>query len=186
MKQGRHSIDKSGRRPSARRYTLMLLALALVVVCAIGGTIAYFTAQTPEVKNTFTAAGAPTPEIEETFDGTTKSNVKVRLGTDGSGSYFIRAAIVFTVQNEDGETIAYAPRAGVDYKIEYGLDWTEGADGYWYYPSPVAPGGETTDLIVSCTNKCPEHLVVDIIAQTIQAEPADAVVSEWGFDPSIS
>lgn len=164
----------------------MLLALALVVACAIGGTIAYFTAQTTEVKNTFTAAGAPVPEIEENFDGTTKSNVKVKLGTDGSGSYFVRAAIVFTVQNEDGETYASVPSEGIDYEIVYGSDWTERDDGYWYYNSLVAPGEETTALIESCTSRCREHLVVDIIAQTIQAEPAEAVVTEWGFDPRIS
>lgn len=58
------------RMVSAKTLTI-LLAVVLVVGCAVGGTLAWLVASTDEVKNTFTAAGIDI-ELKETMkpDGT--------------------------------------------------------------------------------------------------------------------
>ena len=38
-----------------KKSLALVLALAMIVVCVVGGTLAWLTATTPEVKNTFTA-----------------------------------------------------------------------------------------------------------------------------------
>lgn len=186
MKQGKHVKYTPKKRSSipARSLT-MLIALALVLTLAIGGTVAFLKETTAPVNNSFAAAGAPVPEIEEDFPegGTVKQNVTVSLSNSGSGAYFVRAAIVITLQDDAGNTVAKVPVSGTDYTISMGDDWTE-QGGYWYYEDTVLPGGETTNLIDTCSTLNSEYkLVVDIIAQTIQAEPTKAAQEQWGYVP---
>jgi len=51
MKNGKYCSSKKAMKPLA-----VLLAMILLVGCAVGGTLAWLTAQTTEVKNTFTSA----------------------------------------------------------------------------------------------------------------------------------
>lgn len=184
MKNGKHAVHSAKSFKSGKRSLSFIVALVLLVTLAIGGTIAYLTQTTSEVTNTFTSAGAPTPEITEDFDGDVKENVQVKLDTNGSGSYYVRAAIVFSFQDDDGNTVAKVPTAA-DYTITLGEDWQVGPGGYYYYKEPITPGTYTTNLINTCTSNSSEyHLVVDIVAQTIQAVPAEAAANEWGYAPN--
>ena len=185
MKQGKHSVGTSRNNSVKKRSLMTLIALILLVAVAVGGTLAYLTANTSEVTNTFTAAGAPTPEIIEDFDGDVKKDVKVTLDNDGTGAYYVRAAIVFSFQDDNGNTVAKVPVSGTDYTISMGSDWTPGDDGYYYYNGTVTPGNPTTNLIDECVTLSTEYkLVVDIVAQTIQAVPSDAAANEWGYTPT--
>ena len=185
MKQGKHSVGTSRNNSVKKRSLMTLIALILLVAVAVGGTLAYLTANTSEVTNTFTAAGAPTPSITEEFDKTEKKNVKVALSTEGTGAYYVRAAVVYSFQDEAGNTVAKIPAAGTDYTITMGTGWSQGSDGYYYYNGTVTPGGSTTNLIDSCVTLNTEYkLVVDIVAQTIQAVPSDAATNEWGYTPT--
>ena len=164
------------------RYLLTVAAVLLLSVGIIGGTVAYLHSDTQAVENTFTAATPATPVIEETFDGETKEDVYVKL-EGGDGSYFVRAAIVITLQDDEGNTVAQVPAADTDYTIEMGSGWTQDGN-YWYYNSPVVAGSQTDNLIETCTSLSTEYnLVVDIIAQTIQAVPTTAAQTEWGYVP---
>lgn len=184
MNNGKHAVNTPKRSSGKKRSLSFIVALVLLVTLAIGGTIAYLTQTTSEVKNTFTSAGAPTPVINETFDGTTKSDVYISLNNDGTGSYFVRAAVVISFQDDAGNTVAKVPADGTDYSITMGSDWTKNGD-YYYYNGTVVPGGFTTYLINSCTTLSAEYkLVVDIIAQTIQANPTSAASDQWGYVPS--
>lgn len=188
MYQGKH--DKQvGRKTKAvqskRRLILTAASILLLLTCIIGSTVAYLTEKTPEVENTFTAAVPADPEIQETFDGGTKSDVFVKLN-GGDGSYFVRAAVVISLQDDSGNTVAQVPVSGTDYTISMGSDWTQNGN-YWYYNSPVAAGEATTNLINSCTTLNEEYkLVVEILAQTIQSVPTTAAETEWGYVPGTS
>ena len=63
--------------------------------------------------------------------------------------------------------------------------WLRGADGYWYYTIPVAPGASTGALIDECElmpgAEVPEgyHLAVEIISSAIQSSPAAVVQGKW-------
>ena len=184
MKQGKHQISKA-KPPRRKKSSLTLLAaLILLLTVAIGGTLAFLKSETSVSTNSFAVAGAPTPQIDEQFDGETKSNVKVTLSSEGRGAYYVRAAIVFSFQDDEGNTVAKLPAAGTDYTIELGSDWAWTPD-YYYYSGTVSPGGSTTNLINTCTTLNTEYkLVVDIVAQIIQANPATAAQTEWGYTPA--
>lgn len=164
------------------KRVLIVAAVLLVLSAAIGTTLGYLHAAAEAVENTFTVAGGPKPVIEEEFDGTTKSNVRVRI--DGGCAAYVRAAVVFTLQDGDGNILGKVPAAGVEYSVSYGSGWERKPDGYWYYMGVVNDGESTGNLIESCTTMCGEYsLVVDIAAQAIQAYPEDAVIGAWGFVP---
>jgi len=74
MKNGKYCSSKKAMKPLA-----VLLAMILLVGCAVGGTLAWLTAQTTEVKNTFTSAKLfDAPENEFTL-----WEHEAVLGTDG-------------------------------------------------------------------------------------------------------
>ena len=56
------------RKKANKRIGILILSLLLIAAAAIGGTMAYLTANTPQVVNTFTPAEVTT-EITEDFDG---------------------------------------------------------------------------------------------------------------------
>ena len=186
MKQGKHQVN-GAKPPRSGKFSLtLLIALILLLTVAVGGTLAFLKAETSVSTNSFAVAGAPTPQIDEQFDGAAKTDVKVTLSNEGRGAYFVRAAIVYSLQNDAGNTVAAVPQAGTDYTVSLGSDWTyNAADGYYYYNSTVVPGGSTENLIDSCVTLNKDYsLVVDIVAQIIQANPADAAADEWGWTPA--
>lgn len=65
------------RRSVSKKMFIVMLALVLALGCAVGGTIAWLTAQTPDVKNTFTY-GNINIELTET----TGTEYKIIPGTD--------------------------------------------------------------------------------------------------------
>ena len=64
-------------------------------------------------------------------------------------------------------------------------DWFE-KDGIYYYTKPVAPTGQTSNLLDGNPIKQPEgapdgyHLEVTVLAESIQAAPSKAVTDSWG------
>lgn len=178
MYKGKYSRERR-RRPAL----WAALALALVLTLTAGGTVAYLFTNTDAVTNTFTPAKTSI-DIPEDFNGEIKKNVKVK--NTGDIDVYVRAMIVVTWQNDAGEVHATAPVVGTDYTMTGSSDteWVVGADGYYYYTSKVAPNGSTDILLTDCKpveGKTPEnyHLVVDVLAQAIQAEPDSVVNETW-------
>lgn len=185
------------KRNKNNKSFLLLASLALIVTAVIGTTMAYLVSDTPAVTNTFTAATVDS-DVEETFDGTTKENVKIQ--NTGDIKAFIRAKVVVTWQKtENGETYILPARIG-DYSITYNTNkqnaiddsvagqWTLANDGFYYWSSEVPATKFTGILIESCSpaaDKAPEgyNLHVEILAEAIQAEPANVVTDVWGFTP---
>lgn len=58
-----------------KKSLALVLALAMIVVCVVGGTLAWLTATTPEVKNTFT-----TSDIDITLAETTGTSYQMIPG----------------------------------------------------------------------------------------------------------
>ena len=178
----------------------MLVSLLLVIGVTIGGTLAFIVADDGPVKNTFTPSKVTTEVYEELSDST-KSNVKIK--NTGDTTAYIRAAVVITWQDEAGNILGEKPVAGADYAIEYtdtdeqGADhWIKGADGFYYWTSPVksddedAKGCYTGALIRNCTAKKTKtigsgtdavtyYLTVEIIGSGIQSVPTSVVTEEW-------
>ena len=78
-----------------------------------------------------------------------------------------------------------APAAGTDYTLTVSDKWKRGGDGFYYYPSAVAPKGTTMPLLtgvpeLNVTPPTGYSLNVEIIASGIQSEPPAVVVQAWG------
>lgn len=195
MYQGKHTSGDSRRAPRKnrrfrwnRQFVLLVSILALLVGI-VGSSLAYLITQTGSVENTFQPSKV-TCRIDEDFNGSVKSNVKVT--NTGDTDAYIRAALVFTWVDSKGN-IAPNPVGSGDYTLETGSDWTLKSDGFYYYNQSVAPGGKTTNLIVSCapvSGKAPTGytLCVDVIADAIQSKGLSSsntkpVVDAWKVDP---
>ena len=198
MYKGKHLKQEKPSRWNKSKA--MLVSLLLIVGVAVGGTLAYIIEDAGPIKNTFTPSQVTT-YVEETVSGNTKSNVKIQ--NTGDTTAYIRAAVVVTWQDEAGNILGEKPVAGTDYEITYDLDseqgekrWIEGADGFYYWTSPVKSYDEDADdcytgvLIESCAAKNSKtigtgkdavtySLAVEIIGSGIQSVPTSVVTNEW-------
>ena len=180
------SMEMSKKKPrhkKADRAVLLLVSLVLVLSAAIGGTLGYLTGQV-SVTNTM-QVGEFTTKIDENTENGIKSDVKVQ--NTGDYDAYIRAVVVVTWQNENGEVYPVAPVANKDYIIEYGNQnqWSVHG-GFYYYNGVVGAEQSTGNLINRCEpvgGKAPKgyDLNVEILASAIQAEPAQAVKDAWGM-----
>lgn len=176
------------------KYTLLLVCLLLTVAIAVSGTIAYIFTSSDPVVNTFTPV-TPDSKIDETFENNVKSNVVVK--NTGEVDSYIRAKVVITWQDEDGNIYSVSPVENTHYTISYlsvkdpetdsvtiTTDWILSADGFWYYKKPVAAGASTTNLIGEARQikECEDTnymLHIEILSQAIQSTPPAAVMEEW-------
>ena len=176
-----------------RKLIAIVLTLVLVAVLSVGGTFAWLNATSGTVTNTFTPAEITT-KVEETLKNDEKSNVSIKnVKTDNAVDAYIRAEIVVTWQDNNGNVYGQLPVEGVDYTIGFNLssntdtnggEWVASTDGFYYWTMPVAPDANTGFLITTCapkTGKAPEgyHLCVEVISTAIQTVPTNVVTSEW-------
>lgn len=170
---------------ASRKALVIAVSLMLIACLGVGGTLMYLTDKTGDVKNTFTPAEV-TCQVTENFDGSVKSNVNAQ--NTGDVDAYIRIKLVsYRVDSKD-----ISKRIGGSAAVEFtpGTDWVL-KDGYYYYTSPVAPGGSPEyALIDSITlednydDQDGGRQVIEVIAEAIQAEPATAVEQAWGVNPA--
>lgn len=162
-------VEKSGQPP--KRFAL-LLALALILVATIGGTVAFLTTHTGQVKNTFTP-GEVSCEVKETVQGGVKSSVKVQ--NTGNTDAYIRVAVVANTVDGDGNVTGMATLPDGWLNTE---NWQE-VGGYYYYKGTVAPEGLTAELLTGGGIDLKPDKQVTILASAIQSSPAKAVNDAW-------
>lgn len=167
---------------SMKKTLLIVAAVAALLAVAVGSTIAFLVDNDGPIVNTFKPSKVPS-EVVEDFKGNVKKEVKIK--NKGNIDAYIRAAVVFTWQNEKGEVYPETPVRGTDYSITWTMDdWVKGSDGFYYYKNKVAPSGTTKVLFTDCKQlrAAPADgytLHVEIIGSAIQAEPDTAVKSAW-------
>ena len=199
MYQGKHIPRDSRRAPRKnrrfrwnRQFVLLVSILALLVGI-VGSSLAYLITQTGSVENTFQPSKV-TCEIQEEFSqgGSEKKNVQVK--NTGDTDAYIRAALVFTWVDSQGNIAPVAVKES-DYVLVLGTGWSaKQTDGFYYYKTSVAPGEKTGNLVNTITRVekfAPEGytLCVDVIADAVQAKGGasngnKAVVEAWGVDPT--
>lgn len=179
MYQGKH-YKKSRRR--SRKSAALLVSLLLLLTVTVGGTIAFLMDSDGPLHNMFNPSQVTT-NVVETLEGTTKKDVKIQ--NTGDTDAWIRAAVVITWQDKDGNVYGQKPVADTNYDINWGVDWKTGSDGFYYWTSPVtAKTGMTGNLIESVSPKgnAPAdgyYLTVEIIGSGIQSKPANVFNTEW-------
>ncbi len=167
-----------------RRFHVGAAAAVGLCVLALAGATEFsaaFLMEQDSVDNKF-EMGNVAPEIVEQFEPENKVKKDVAIKNSGNTPVYIRALVVITWQDTNGNTIlSTLPEAGEgkDYLItgkEEG--WLLGGDGYYYYTQPVQPGQSTAELVQSLTDQngdTTRQLSVDVIAQAVQASPTQAV-----------
>lgn len=174
------------RRPKKHFKTFIIaVSLVLLIFGAIGGVLAYLSASTESLNNNFEYTYV-TCQVEEQFDANTKSNVTVK--NTGNIPAYIRASVIITWKDAEGNVYGKTPTPEKDYTISFSDNWTKNGD-YFYCNLPVAPNSSAPALIEECTEISANRpadgyaLSVEIIADAIQSEPANAVNSAWSYIP---
>lgn len=184
-----------------KKMLLLLVSLVLALTLSISGTLAYLIDTSGPVQNTFNPSSVP-PDVVEEFKGDVKKDVKIQ--NNGNIDAYIRAMIVVnwvSVDETTGNVTVYGgatPELGTDYTMTLNTTgsnakWTEKqADGYYYYKGVVGAKGSTnpSDTTENLINKAEVkqsltvgdvtyQLSIEILAQSIQSEPATAVQDAW-------
>lgn len=172
--------QEKGRGPAARVYrtAVLLIAVLLLITTAVGSTAAFLVTKTEPVVEDFAYA--------QVSCQVTRSGSALAVQNTGTAQAYIRASYAVNWRDGEGKIAAAAPE-GYSYDLEKGIQWEEGGDGYFYYPAPVDPGGETPSLL-TCSVLCPENpkytLSVEVVAEAIQSNPAEAAEDAWGVTVS--
>jgi len=194
MYNGSHAKANNKPRIRMNKLAILFIAVVMLIGAVVGSTVAFLVTQTDPVENKFTYASVSCA-VSETFKGATKE--KVQIQNTGTTDAYIRATYVVSWLNKDG-SIAPVPQGttpdGYILSISENPNnaWTKGTDGYFYYLTPVAPGGLTDGSLVNCTVTYPQGvepeyiLSVEILATAVQSTPAKAVREAWGVTPSSS
>lgn len=187
----RNSSRESGtpRRFRWRKEFVLLVSVFAMIAGVVGGTVAYLVADTDPLTNNFDLAEVSC-RVEEEFDNQIKENVKIQ--NTGDIPAYIRAKVVVTWKDEDGNVYGQAPIEETDYTIQFNEGVWKREGDYWYYDEPVAPVTENNCYTLVLINRCsssgtePEgyHLSVEILAEAIQSEPTKAIQEAWGYTPS--
>lgn len=178
QKAGRH-VTAARKKTTVKRGFPVLIACIILSVASFGGTLAYILTNTESLENSFEPAQVSCEVLEDPFNGVNKNNVRVQ--NTGNTSVYIRVKLLPYYYDRTDDTIIAKDAWEPSFTSE--TDWVKGADGFYYYTSPVAPGASTTALIPSLTLEQDDvslaRQVLEIIASCIQAEPDAAVLAAW-------
>lgn len=187
MRKERFKPARLVRKPETERkrrgrMATVVLSLVLLLALAVGGTVAWLSARTPQVTNHFTPAYV-TCEVTETFDKTNGVKNDVNVTNTSNVDAYLRVKLVTYRTNDAGQHIGGTAELP---KFTLGKDWVE-KDGYYYYTLPVAPGQQpATNLADSMTLTASYDDVdggkqaIDVMAEAIQSAPEKAVADAWG------
>lgn len=169
--------QEKGRGPAARVYrtAVLLIAVLLLIGTAVGTTAAFLVTKTGPVVEDFAYA--------QVSCQVTRSGNTLGVKNTGTAQAYIRASYAVNWRDREENIVAAVPE---DYSCDLVENpqgaWVEGGDGYFYYPAPVDPGEETPSLL-TCSVSCPEAeytLSVEVVAEAIQSNPAEAAEDAWG------
>ena len=191
------------------KKSIIITSVILLLLVAVGTTLAYVFTETEPVENTFIPSRVSCAVVEngkEPVSGSlvnisdSKNNVQIQ--NTGDTDAYIRVAVTVNWMNADGTRVwAQKPIQNTDYTITYNLSedgWFDGGDGFYYYSkavSPTSPNNLTGILISNAalmsgvtapvgTDNTQYYLSIEIVASAIQSTPASTVSDQWGVTVS--
>lgn len=191
------------------KKSIIITSVILLLLVAVGTTLAYVFTETEPVENTFIPSRVSCAVVEngkEPVSGSlvnisdSKNNVQIQ--NTGDTDAYIRVAVTVNWMNADGTRVwAQKPIQNTDYTITYNLSengWFDGGDGFYYYSkavSPTSPNNLTEILISNAalmsgvtapvgTDNTQYYLSIEIVASAIQSTPASTVSDQWGVTAS--
>ena len=162
-----------------KKSWILIAAVALLLAFAVSGTIAWIAASTEPVENVFTPGKVDT-EIVENFDGKVKSSIAVqnRPQPYSTVPVYVRVSVSGYWCDANDKIID-----SWDGSISIGTNWFKGSDGFYYYKKAINPSESTTNLLAASIQESKKadgsYLVVNVVHQSIQANPTSVVSTEW-------
>ena len=153
-----------------------LLALVLILVCTVGGTVAYLVAHTDPVVNTFTP-GKVSCQVEEKFNDANTVKTEAVVKNTGNVPAYIRVAVVANTIDGEGNITGMKTLPDGWLNTE---NWAEGDGGFYYYKGVVQPGDVTANLLTAAGIDL-TGIQVTILASAIQSMPDAAVEDAWNM-----
>ncbi len=160
----------------------LIIILSILLLITVSTTIAFLSKKN-NINNDF-IVGTVSTQVDETFENNIKEDVSIK--NTGNVDAYIRAFILISYKDEDGVILTDTPIANTDYSmtISNSTNWVySNTDGFYYYKLPVEPNSNTDILIDECRELQSHNdkiLNVDIITESIQANPTTAVEEAWG------
>lgn len=185
-----------------KKTTILAVSLLAAVFAVSGITLAFLTDSTEEIVNTFTPTSVPIDVVED-FENNVKENVKIQntSTTENDTAAYIRVAVVKNWIDSNGDVVyletdpeGYTQTKEGDYfkltdanrKVN---NWYYHTDGYYYFLKPVEPQGSTDTLISQWKIEYPTGaeytLQVEILAQSVQSVPEEAIEDLWNIDVTV-
>ena len=175
----------------AHRKRILVLAAAAAALAAVGVTMA-FMFRKAEAQNRF-APAVVTCRVQEKLNddtytsGTHTGGVKSNIRVENTGTYpaYVRVRLVSWWVNADGDAVGGVPSRMPEVKLRSG--WLNGSDDTYYCAEAIEPGDMTGVLCEPMVLETGTGLggstiyqVVEVLAEAIQAAPAEAASSAWG------
>lgn len=155
----------------SKRTRILLIVLCFALALFSGMTYSFMFRSTNTTQNDF-LAGNVTVSVS---NGTTVTN-------NGNAPAYIRVRYVVYC-TDDNNIVGVNPPTDTTFSGTTG--WVAGTKNVagnftWYYATPVAAGGSVT--IPTCTKGTVDGytVVLEVFAESIQAQPVDAVKAAWG------
>jgi len=163
-----------------KKIIIPLIVLALLTG-TVGGTLAFLLDSTAPIENTFLPSEIIIDTYEE-FDGEEKSNIYVQ--NNGTADAYVRIKLLGYWYDNQKDTIV-AKQSWFDMESKNPNNGWFYKDGYYYYPNKVSSDGGKTEKLFNNAVKLDidssdgTRKVLEVIAEAIQAVPADAVEDAW-------
>ncbi len=164
---------RAERKAPPKKWMVLLASLMVLLVLAVGGTVAFLFTESDPFTNTFRPGEV---NIVVQPDRTVQNT--------GNIPVYIRAAVVTSWVDADGNLYWKQPDANVT-----ATGWKQHTDGFYYWPTSVAANASTDAITASASESMEGYtFTVEILAQAIQADGGyvngtSAVVDAWGVDP---
>lgn len=162
------------------RKTLAIVIITLLfLVGLVGETVSYMIKTTDQLENDFTSATVDCV-LNEQLENNVKSNITVT--NTGNIGIFVRVRFITYWIDSNGNVAG--TKALVPLNITFDSDWIKDPNSDTFYYSNELPAASTTsDLLdgssITLATEDGYRQVVEVFAEAIQANPAQAASIEW-------
>ena len=177
MAQGKREV------PRTLKQRIAIAAVALILCCSVGATLAWLVTATGPVKNTFEPTWVEC-EVTDTYKDGVKTDIIVTNPKEDSGDIknvdaYIRVTFAATWEDPNDNYTAVAKDTSKFYEnlaaATLNSDWVKGGDGFYYYKKIVKVGESTSPVFTSALTIPTDtvngyELNVQILAEAVQAD----------------
>lgn len=167
----------------SKKYLVIIAAIILALALCTVSTLAYMFRETDETEAPLESAKVSC-SVSERFENNKKSEISVK--NTGNINAYIRVKLVPYWVDSEGNRV-YRSASVPSFTFDSNAWLADSANNTYYYRLPLAPNSSTpslptSDIVLAAEDGC--YLVLDVVAEAIQAEPAASVTEAWSVNIS--